>query len=192
MIGNDIIDLNLAATQSKWRRKGFLNKIFTQQEQNIIFNSKVSFLMVWLLWSIKESAYKVYVQQHDERFFKPSKFHCELISKAEAIVSVNNDKYYTRSQIDDNYIYTTATLKNTKKTTNSCFKIRNASYVNQHNECYKRLKLAVSKKLCLPIYMIKIKKNSLGVPKLHINNKQLEVSFSLTHHCNYCAYSILN
>ena len=34
MIGNDIVDLDLARTQSNWQRKGFLDKIFTKKEKN--------------------------------------------------------------------------------------------------------------------------------------------------------------
>ena len=33
MIGNDIVDLNLAERQSNWQRPGFLEKQFTIQEQ---------------------------------------------------------------------------------------------------------------------------------------------------------------
>ena len=33
MIGNDIIDLDVAKTESNWKRKGFLDKIFTANEQ---------------------------------------------------------------------------------------------------------------------------------------------------------------
>ena len=33
MIGNDIVDLNLAKTQSNWQRKGFLERQFTKKEQ---------------------------------------------------------------------------------------------------------------------------------------------------------------
>ena len=36
MIGNDIIDLSLAETESNWQRKGFLEKQFTAKEQAII------------------------------------------------------------------------------------------------------------------------------------------------------------
>ena len=69
MIGNDVVDLNLAKTQSNWERKGFLGKIFTKKEQEFIFNTKSSFEMVWLLWSMKESAYKIYFKKHSVRFF---------------------------------------------------------------------------------------------------------------------------
>ncbi len=41
MIGNDIVDLLAANAQSDPMRPRFLNKIFTEKEQEIIFNSKV-------------------------------------------------------------------------------------------------------------------------------------------------------
>ncbi len=40
MIGNDIVDLVQARFQSNWKRKGFVQKIFTQKEQELIFSSK--------------------------------------------------------------------------------------------------------------------------------------------------------
>ena len=73
MIGNDIVDLNLAKTQSNWERKGFLKKQFTDEEQLSIHSSRNSFLEVWLLWSMKEAAYKCYSQQYQIRFFNPKK-----------------------------------------------------------------------------------------------------------------------
>ena len=39
MIGNDIIDLSLAAIQSNWQRAGFLEKQFTKKEREYILNS---------------------------------------------------------------------------------------------------------------------------------------------------------
>jgi len=60
MLGNDIVDLDLAKTQSNWRRKNYLDKIFTTEEQLLISSAKRPDEMVWLLWSMKESAYKIY------------------------------------------------------------------------------------------------------------------------------------
>ena len=40
MIGNDIIDLAFARKESNWQRPGFLNKIFTPDEQWLIANAK--------------------------------------------------------------------------------------------------------------------------------------------------------
>ena len=33
MLGNDVVDLQLAAVQSDWRKKGFLDKVFSAEEQ---------------------------------------------------------------------------------------------------------------------------------------------------------------
>ena len=81
MIGNDLVDLKLAAKQSNWQRKGFLDKLFTPKEQGYILNSDDSFKTVWLLWSMKESAYKAYLLMHNDRFFAPKKLACHLTSK---------------------------------------------------------------------------------------------------------------
>ena len=43
MIGNDIVDLQLAKKQSNWQRKGFLDKQFTVSEQEEIARSKNPF-----------------------------------------------------------------------------------------------------------------------------------------------------
>ena len=36
MIGNDVVDLELAKKESNWQRRGFLSKIFTKNEQRLI------------------------------------------------------------------------------------------------------------------------------------------------------------
>ena len=80
MIGNDLVDLKLANIQSNWQRKGFLDKLFTPKEQVYILNADNPFETVWLLWSMKESAYKLYLQQGATRFFNPLKVNCEIFS----------------------------------------------------------------------------------------------------------------
>ena len=37
MIGNDIVDLSLAAIQSNWQRRGFLEKQFTKKRTRLHF-----------------------------------------------------------------------------------------------------------------------------------------------------------
>lgn len=61
MTGNDIVDIKQAAAESNWKRKGFLEKIFTPHEQEYIGQSALPEEMVWKLWSMKESAYNIYI-----------------------------------------------------------------------------------------------------------------------------------
>ena len=76
MLGNDIVDLQLAAKQGNWRRKGYLQKIFTSQEQDLISNATDQNQIVWLLWSMKEAAYKIVTIEIGERFYSPRSFEC--------------------------------------------------------------------------------------------------------------------
>ena len=39
MVGNDLVDLQIAKSQSNWRRKGFLEKQFTIKEQQLILQN---------------------------------------------------------------------------------------------------------------------------------------------------------
>jgi hypothetical protein len=49
LIGNDVIDLSLAKKESNWQRKGFLKKLFSNDEQQLILEALNSFEMVWRL-----------------------------------------------------------------------------------------------------------------------------------------------
>jgi phosphopantetheinyl transferase (holo-ACP synthase) len=73
MIGNDVIDLELAEQESNWKRNGFLDKVFTISEQQLIYTAEDQTQMVWVLWSIKESVYKAYLRIQHDRGFYPSK-----------------------------------------------------------------------------------------------------------------------
>ena len=192
MVGNDIVDLKQAEIESNWQRKGFLNKVFTEKEQTLILNANNSFKTVWQLWSMKESAYKIYEQQYGYRFFAPKKLKCKLLNKTDGVVDVNNEKYYTKSRITENYIYTIATLKYKSRLFDSCFRIERNEYANQHQETYNQLKLEVSKRWKLPFQDLSIVKNKEGVPKLYQNEKKLAIDFSLTHHGNQGAFAVIN
>ncbi len=192
MIGNDIVDLMVAKTQSNWERKGFLNKIFTEEERAIILGSNNPFQLVWLFWSMKESVYKIYVQKHRHRFFAPKKFKCELISEIKGSVNINNERYHTNTKITDDYIFTEAVEKNTDVTVRDYFELNNTRYLTQSKTVYQKLKKAISKIRNLPINTIHIKKNTVGAPELYQNNKLVAISFSISHHGRYGAYSIIN
>ena len=110
MIGNDLVDLKVASVESNWKRPRFLDKVFTIEEQQLIMNSKNQHQTVWLLWSMKEAAYKINVQQFGKRFYNPKKLVCHLSSSTIGYVTIENRTYYTRSAISKNYIYTVASL----------------------------------------------------------------------------------
>ncbi len=105
MIGNDVIDLALAKKESNWRRPGFLDKIFTLSEQQIICNAPNPELTVWHLWSCKEAVYKIINRQHGLRAFIPLKIECLL--EENTVTHVGN-QYFTYSEISNDRIHTIA------------------------------------------------------------------------------------
>ncbi|RLJ76998.1 4'-phosphopantetheinyl transferase family protein [Pedobacter alluvionis] len=111
MLGNDIVDLDLAKIQSNWRRKNYLNKIFTAEEQLLITSAEKPDEVVWLLWSMKESAYKIHNRKTGIRNFAPKSLNCTVYASASEIkgkVSIDNDTYFTKSDIQLQYIHTIA------------------------------------------------------------------------------------
>lgn len=110
MIGNDVIDILQSRRESNWKRKGFLEKLFTHQEQLYINNSTDREITVWLLWSMKEAAYKIYNRQTKIRTFIPLKLECTLHSQntscATGSVLCFENIYYTKTAFADNAIHT--------------------------------------------------------------------------------------
>jgi phosphopantetheinyl transferase (holo-ACP synthase) len=116
MIGNDIIDLSQARAESNWQRKGWVNKIFTDEEQYLIATSEEKELMVWLIWSMKEAAYKIYHREYKEMFYAPCKFSCHSITLkdrlAQGCVHFKENTYNTSSYIFSAFVHTVAMVQN--------------------------------------------------------------------------------
>lgn len=108
MIGNDIIDLALAKKESNWKREGFLNKIFTAEEQLLIFQSSNPENMVWNLWSRKEAAYKIYNRQTQIRTYNPLQLVCSDVYCEVGKVICKENVYFVKTEITNEYIYTIA------------------------------------------------------------------------------------
>lgn len=108
MIGNDIVDLELSRKESNWKRKGFLEKIFTYQEQELIINDSNPELMVWNLWTRKESAYKIYNRCSGIKGFFPWNIDCNYENITLGTVTINEFVCYTQTFITNSYVYSIA------------------------------------------------------------------------------------
>ena len=112
MIGNDIVDLALAQKESNWKRKGFLDKIFTKKEQGMIFNAEDPAIMVWNLWTMKEAAYKIYNRQTLIRAYIPLQLECFDLKAFDVIsfgkVLIKNLVYFTKTETTVHFIHTIA------------------------------------------------------------------------------------
>ena len=190
MIGNDIIDIKEAKRSSNWERKGFMQKVFTVNEQRIITTSTNPFTVVWRLWSMKESAYKIYIQAGGDRFFNPTKFECTLYSLQNGQVKMNTTIFKTSTSINSNYIFSTATINNNDLDT-CIFSLKQNNGAFQSNFMQHQVLNNFAEKNSLHFSELLIKKTETGVPTLFYKNKPLNTSISISHHGYYGAYTIL-
>lgn len=137
MIGNDVVDLALAKAESNWQRKGYLNKIFTTKEQNLIYSAQNPTLMVWILWSRKEAVYKIIRQENGVRGFYPLRI--ENTDFKNGIIIFEQQLFYTKTTIKDDFIHSIA-LKNQAfggvvelSTTPSLYKKNEIPYLIEEN-----------------------------------------------------------
>lgn len=107
MIGNDVVDLALAARESTISRKGFLDKLFILEEQLFIKTSEDKTLTIWTMWSQKEAVYKILRQKGASRGFYPKKIECISIEK----VRYQNEVYYTKTITEGTCLHTLAVTK---------------------------------------------------------------------------------
>ena len=109
MLGNDVVDLALAKAESNWRRQNYLSKIFSPTEQQIIRSAVQPDILVWLMWSMKESTYKIINRDSGLRLFNPTAFCCSFKMnglRATGFVNFREQMFLTHSDIDTNCIHT--------------------------------------------------------------------------------------
>lgn len=176
MIGNDIIDLQLASRQSKWKRPGFLEKQFTEEEIQLILQSKNSFEVVWRLWSMKEAVYKVIVQQCKKRFFAPKKLECKAFSNSEGQVLYEGIFFKVQTEFNSRYIYSV---------------VGDSSFNWLKTKSISEFFTEVERKLGYCSTLLHIEKNSLGIPNLFYGNEQVSSSFTKTHHGRFEAIEFI-
>ena len=172
MLGNDIIDLNRAKVESNWKRTGYLVKIFNAEEQAQIAGSIAPEKMIWLLWSMKEAAYKIINRMSLQRFNSPLKFSCKADENF-GFVKFDDKKFLTKSVINENFIHTIASAKaNTLATIQTCYLNNNNNYVLAFNT------------QCANYYL---EKNGNGIPNLINKTSGISYDASVSHHGKYLA-----
>jgi phosphopantetheinyl transferase (holo-ACP synthase) len=183
--GNDIIDIATANIESNWKRPGFLQKIFTQQEQEYIHNAAAPTQMVWRLWSMKESAYKIYTRQFGGRFFAPQKLSCTILSETAGQVVINTISYQTLTITAKNYIYSIAMPEAFDNFYSACFEMP-----GKQELIYEKLIAQYAGIMHADKNNFMVLKEKNNIPFLYCKKEKLKIPVSITHHGNYAAFTI--
>jgi len=211
MIGNDIVDLRFAKKESNWQRLHFLQKVFTKEEQHFIHTSSDKDAAVWLLWTGKESVYKIISRLEKRRFFAPKKIQHDIridvihrrgracpasvVSAEDSIpmkISFEQYNFQTKSTVTDTHIHTIAqSYNNSEPFTSDCFFIAKNNYQTQHQTTRKYLLENYAKMANLASADLSIQKDRHQIPYLYYKNKKQPVMISISHHGNYGGYVIM-
>lgn len=184
MIGNDIVDIAKAKEESNWQRPRFLDKLFTQKEQETITNAEDSFLMVWRLWSMKEAAYKLYTQLYPSRFYSPKKFEC-FIGNKHNVVKFQDFNCYTETRITLDYILSEASLK-PSELASKVVQFQTKNIKSSSLILKQKLMNSFSENFRISKEEFTFTKDDFGIPYIKFQNNKTHLS--VTHHGQFGAY----
>ncbi|OYU79032.1 MAG: hypothetical protein CFE23_15920 [Flavobacterium sp. BFFFF1] len=170
MIGNDIVDLSIARQESNWRREGFLSKIYTIDEVNAITTTLDPETMVWIFWTMKESAYKIWHRDYRRRCYNPKYFECKLhevtATSCTGTVSFGDSKCDSLTTIDSDFILSICSTKDMALTALHVKQTGSKRNVDERNG---------------------ILRDNTGIPYFESPELAGEL-VSITHHGRFCSY----
>ncbi len=186
MIGNDIIDLALAKTQSNWRRRGYLQKIFTKEERQQILDSENKDKMIWLFWSMKEAAYKAWQRKNNlAPKFNPRSLECFLQSSNSKStigkVIIEKESFFTKSFFNSNLIHSLATGQEEEEIIWKSL----SSKEDLKQSLLREFAATAGPFSKFPV----LKKDRNFIPQLFINDQALSYNFSLSHHGSFSGFA---
>ena len=212
--GNDIVSLSRVNKQ-RTGQFNFYSKILSIPEQELYPNqqfSKLSFVnYVWLLWSVKESAYKYlkrfipalkftptkFVIQQIEIFTKPfnkrenSQWKSDKTSESyyRGKVIFESHSLYFRSKISDEWIATV--VNDTIDFENVWWGMQAIDETNPYHQSKAAKNLLLNKLNSFFTKEIHIGNSSIGFPIILKDSDDLNIPVSLSHDDCFVAYSFL-
>jgi phosphopantetheinyl transferase (holo-ACP synthase) len=177
LLGNDVVDRFQASLESNWKRKGYLDKLFSFEEQQLILNAPDQELLLWILWSMKESVYKIINRSTGIREYAPMRFNCTslLVTNFAAIGEVlyQGSAFKTRSDIQPGLIHTLAVPAEHNFT---AIRVHQQHHTENYLSDFNQAQLLFS-----------LRKNAKGLPELMQLSSQQNHPVSISHHGRFLA-----
>lgn len=188
MVGNDIVDLGLA-DRNAWKRKRFLDKVLTPSEQLLMLDSVDPGTFFWVLWSMKESAYKLHFRKNLDRALNPARFRCSFQGDLEGRVKVDDQVYRTASTVSVDYVHTTAIDAKSRAVTKSD-EVSAGSFNAVRKKTIESLIRSFSASADLNAEQVKFLKDKNDLPFLTCDVNGMFKACSISHHGRFGAYAI--
>ncbi len=210
--GNDVVDLN-KINQQRSAEYRFYSKFIDNAGQeyfNQIPEGRLSFInYVWLLWSVKESAYKYLKRLEPELIFSPIKidvfkidfelnvFYQNIWPESTALnpdnkyltgeVKIQEQRLFFRSVITNQYI--TSAVSSNKNFEGFVWDVMPINDSDYPSQSLSARAFAISKLSGYIRGNLSIQKSASGYPVVYRGDVAISLPLSLAHHGNYAAYS---
>jgi len=213
--GNDIVSLN-AINKTRTNQPGFYSKILSDTEKALykeLLPAGIAFEnFVWLLWSIKESAYKYLQRNTPGLVFSPTRFVVQRIeppfgyattniesSETEgtgfgnrpvlkSVITFGSDTLYSKSFIYRELIVSVVNSNEDFENTSWGIKFISSSDPEYQSTAVRIFLVARLNKL-LKLDGVTISKSPHGFPLILSHDEHIEIPVSLSHHDQWVAYS---
>jgi len=192
VIGNDIIDLKINLKEDKASKLRYLKKICTDTEIEAICASNNPNLLLWRIWSMKESAYKIVAKKTGVRLFMPKRLETFIENEYLGKVFSEWGIFYTCSLVDEEggKIVTDASEDRNVVTYSAVESIDSEMYASV--EVRKLLQNTICNKLTsLEPAMLELKMQE-GIPQVFVGREKMPICVSLSHHGRWisCAFQL--
>ncbi|BAU54324.1 4'-phosphopantetheinyl transferase family protein [Mucilaginibacter gotjawali] len=213
--GNDIVSLT-AINKTRTNQPGFYSRILSDTEKTLYVELEAAAIpfenFVWLLWSIKESAYKYLYRINPGLVFSPTKFAVQQIElpfgytetnfegtetegvnfdhKAvlKSVITFGCDTLYSRSLMYRELVVSVVNGDKDFENTNWGIKLINSSDPEYQSNAVRAFLVNRLNKLFHLDDLI-VGKSTHGVPIVLKGDVKLGLSVSLSHHDQMVAYS---
>jgi phosphopantetheinyl transferase (holo-ACP synthase) len=108
MIGNDVVDIADSDTDAGRLHPRFDGRVFQPSERGLIATSPQPGRTRWLLWALKESAYKAARKEEPTTVFSPVRFVATLQDEASAFVCAGDRRFQASISCGPGYVHAVA------------------------------------------------------------------------------------
>jgi phosphopantetheinyl transferase len=196
VVGNDIVDLDLA-DKGAYKRERFLNKVLLPSEQKLVRDSEDPGTLFWVLWSMKESAYKLHFRKHLTRALNPIRFRCFFDGdydlgpevRFSGRVEVGDEVYQTNTILCKDFVHTTA-IDGSEDIRIQSEEVSAGSPIKIREKTIDALVGSIGATSDLRSDKIEFTKDTNGLPFLTDTCKGIFKPCSISHHGRFGAYAV--
>lgn len=188
MLGNDIIDLPEVLASGQARRPKFQNRICWASEVEPLQAWFSDEHCTWLLWAIKESAYKYYIQSGGQPLFAPKKFRFKALKIEAGLVEGHTEtplgKVQSEAKLAAAHLTTESWSLASHRSSihRKIFPLSASKQIDKSSELKYLICQQWMEKFGNNTEAVCIKKDKHQVPHLYQKGQKLPYAISLSHH----------